>query len=481
LVVAVVAALGLFGAGLLFGNWLADHGPAVQAPERRVLFYRNPMNPAVTSPTPAKDEMGMDYIPVYESEEEAAAGVAVAPETANSLGVRTAAAERSEIARRIDSVGYVAWDEHRLSHIHLRAEGWIEQLRIHAAGEKVRRGEVLFHFYSPELVNAQEEFVLAREAKDARLLDLSRRRLGALGIPDAVIDALAAGGKVAQRLPVYAPQDGVVAELNAREGMFVARDSDVVTLVDLASVWVQVEVFEQQAAWVREGQRAEVRLAGLPGRVWQGRVDYLYPEVDPETRTLKVRLRFANPGAELKPNMYAAATIFAAPRVALNVPREAVIRTGEGARVILARKEGRFEPAAVEPGIESGDRVEILKGLQAGDQVVVSAQFLLDSEASLRAALRRMEAPEAATPKAAAATIHASGTVKRVDLTGRKLRLTHDPIAALGWPAMTMDFPVAPDVSLQGVAPGARVDFELVQKDPTTYEIRALRPAGGGR
>jgi Cu(I)/Ag(I) efflux system membrane fusion protein len=349
---------------------------------------------------------------------------------------------------------------------------------VHAAGEQVRKGDRLFQFYSPELVNAQEEFLQAFTARDTRLVELSRQRLAVLGVPRSVVESLERDGKVHQRLPIYATQDGVLADLNVREGMYVQRDMDVMTLADLASVWVLVDVFEQQVAWVREGQPAEVRLASVPDRQWQGRVEYIYPDVDPQTRTLRVRLRFANPGGELKPNMYAQATIQAEPRRAVSVPRDAVIRTEHGAHVILAQGEGRFQPAPIKPGIEAGDRVEVLEGVQEGDRVVVSAQFLIDSEASLRAALRRMTAPAPATEVAA---FEATGVINKVDESGRTLNLNHDPIPALGWPAMTMDFTVGDGVTLHGIAPGTRVEFQLRRVDPTSYEITALRTTGGAQ
>lgn len=488
-IIFVAAALALFAAGTMVGIGFAGRAATAPSQERRILFYRNPMNPAITSPTPAKDEMGMDYLPVYEGEEPEGEGeplVTVAPEIANNLGVRTEAAVRGELSRRVETVGYVGYDEHRMSHVHLRAEGWIEELHLHAAGERVHSGDLLFLFYSPELVTAQEEFVQAIEAQDRRLVDLSRRRLAVLGIPPSVIAEVEQSGQVRQRLPIYASQNGVVAELKVREGMFVGRDMEVMTLADLGSVWLLVDLFEQQAAWVREGRRAEVRLAAMPGRVWQGRVEYIYPDVDPQSRTLRVRLRFDNPGAELKPNMYAQATLFADPRPALSVPRDAVIRTGQGAHVIAALGEGRFRPVEVRTGIESGERVEILEGLREGDRVVVSAQFLIDSEASLRAALRRMTAPAAMQagtlqPAGGGDLFTATGTLNAVEPSSRKVNITHDPIPALGWPAMTMEFAVAQEVPLGEFKPGAHLEFELRRIDPVTYEVAALRAQGGGQ
>jgi Cu(I)/Ag(I) efflux system membrane fusion protein len=269
--------------------------------------------------------------------------------------------------------------------------------------------------------------------------------------------------------------------MNIREGMYVERDVDVMTLADLASVWVVVDVFEQQATWVGKGDKAEVRVTSIADRVWEGWVEYIYPDIDPKTRTLRVRLRFANAGIELKPNMYAQATLFTQPREALSVPRDAIIRSEAGERVIMSKGNGRFQPVTVRTGIESGERTEILEGLTDGDAVVVSAQFLIDSEASLKATLRRIVSPTLPlTSKPQMDLYEATGEVKSVDASAHKLTLTHEPIPALGWPAMTMDFIAAKEVALAALKPGMRVKFTLRKQDPVTYEITSLQQAGGG-
>ncbi|MGE0079668.1 MAG: efflux RND transporter periplasmic adaptor subunit [Thiohalomonadaceae bacterium] len=474
-----ILAVALFAGGLLAGRALApDHDQAVASGERKVLFYRNPMNPAITSPTPAKDEMGMDYIPVYEGEDEEARGdglprVTVAPEIANALGVRTAAAVRGELARPIDTVGYVAWDENRLSHVHVRVQGWIEDLAVRAVGDRVDAGDLLFRIYSPELVIAQDELLQARASGGRRVLvESSRKKLAALGVADSVIREVERAGRTLLKVPVYAAQTGVVTELNVREGVFVQPATDAVVLADLGSVWVLADVFERQAAWVAPGQRATITVPALPGREWTGVVEYIYPTLDPATRTLRLRLRFDNPDGALKPNMYARATVHAEPREALHIPREALIRTGSGERVVLARGDGRFQPVAVRSGFEAGERVTIEEGLAEGDRVVTSAQFLIDSESNLKATLQRMTAMEAEPLK----VVTAHGTIEEL-IGEHKLSMTHDPIAELGWPAMTMDFDVAADVDLSAFAPGTRVRFELHQLDQYRYRIANISKA----
>jgi len=354
------------------------------------------MDPGYRRDGPGKSPMGMDLVPVYADDGDGRT-VTIAPEIVQNLGVRTTRSERSRLWRGIDTVGYVDYDESKVSHIHLRTEGWLERLYVESEGERVSRGQRLFDLYAPELVNAQEEYVQALQLGNRDLAQASRERLKALGIPDDQIAKLKKTRRVQQTITLYAPQDGVVSTLPVREGMFVRPAMRVMSLADLSSVWLLAEVYERQADWVKVDQPAEVRLTYRPGQVWQGQVEYIYPSLDPKTRTLKVRLRFDNPEEALKPNMYANVRIFGGPREnIIVVPLEALIRTGRAERVIIALGEGRFEAREVQAGIESGEWVEILAGLDTGEEVVISGQFLIDSEASLKASLIRMSVPETA-------------------------------------------------------------------------------------
>jgi Cu(I)/Ag(I) efflux system membrane fusion protein len=352
--------------------------------------YVCPMHPNIVSKEPGTCPIcGMDLVSVEGGGE--AETVTVAPGIVNMLGVRTEQVKRRTLYRRIDSVGYVAFDENHIRSVSLRVEGWIERLNVKNVGTRVRRGEPLFEVYSPMLVNAQEEFVTALHAGSEDLVAASMGRLIALGLTQEQVRELERTQKVGQTVQFLAPQDGIVSELKVREGGFVMPAAPIVDLVDLSTVWLIVDVFERQADWVKVGNKAEAVLAFIPDKTWEGTVDYIYPSLDPKTRSLQVRIRFDNPDEALKPNMYADVKIFSSPkRDVLSVPREAVIRTGEGDRVILALGEGRFKPAAVRPGMETTDRIEILDGIEEGADVVVSSQFLIDSESSLRAALMRM-------------------------------------------------------------------------------------------
>lgn len=440
------------------------------ATERKILYYRHPHDPSITSEVPRQDEMGMAFVPIYES---GGVDVTIAPGVVQNMGVRTATVERDRLWRRIDTVGYVDFDEGRVSHVHLRTDGWIEQLAVKSEGERVRRGDTLFQLYSPTLVNAQEEYLQALSSNSSRLIEASRDRLRALGVSPDQIARLKTSRRVQQLLHVYAAQDGIVAKLNVREGMYVKPATEVMTLADLSSVWLLADVFEGQADWVRTGAPAEVRLPYLPGRVWEGEVEYIYPSLDAKTRTLKVRLRFDNPDEQLKPNMFADVTIYGGARSdILVVPREALIRTGKQDRVILARGEGRFLPREVTVGMQAGDWVEIMAGLREGDTVVTSGQFLIDSEASLKASILRLS-DACSKLEPGDELVMGTGVLRALMPEQHKLNMAHDPIEAIGWPSMVMDFEVRPDVSLEGLAPDDPVMFQL-EKGDNGYVIRAI-------
>jgi len=357
--------------------------------EKKILYWVAPMDANYRRDEPGKSPMGMDLVPVYD--EGAGLSVKISPAVENNMGVRTAVAEYNRLWRRVETVGYVDFDENRIAHIHLRTKGWIEKLLVKSEGERVTKGQLLFEVYSPELVNAEEEYLQALGSGSGRLIPASKERLIALGISERQIAKLRRTRKVEQYVQVYAPQNGIIDKLNVREGMFVMPSKEVMSLADLSSVWLLAEVFEKQADWIKAGQSADVKLSYLPGRTWEGKVEYIYPSLNAKTRTLKVRLRFDNVDESLKPNMFANVTIYSGPKSEIIIiPREALIRTGGDDRVILSTGKGRFRPRIVRAGIESGDWVEIVSGLDEGDVVVTSGQFLIDSEASLKASFQRM-------------------------------------------------------------------------------------------
>lgn len=463
---------------VLLTAYSATEVVAAEEKEKKVLYWVAPMDATYRRDEAGKSPMGMDLVPVYDDGGDGST-VKISPAVENNMGVRTAMVIRDKLWRRIDTVGYVDFDENKISHLHLRTKGWIEKLYVKSEGERVKKGQLLFEVYAPELVNAQEEYLQALRSNNRGLTSASRERLIALGISDSQIKTLNKIRRVGQYVKVYAKQNGIIAKLNIREGMFVVPQKQVMSLADLSSVWLLAEVFETQADWVRVGQSAEVTLSYLPGREWEGKVEYIYPSLDPKTRTLKVRLRFDNKDESLKPNMFAKVAIYGgAKREVLIIPREALIRSGNDQRVIISLGEGRFQARDVTAGIESGEFIEIIVGVSEGDKVVTSGQFLIDSEASLKASIARMSSKDDAKKEMdpdmnMSEKIMGNGTLNSVMPAHNMINMSHAPIAALDWPAMEMDFTVKNDVSLQGLNKGDKVEFEL-EKSDSGYVVKSI-------
>jgi Cu(I)/Ag(I) efflux system membrane fusion protein len=397
LVLALIAGL---LAGVIGTLFLAVDGQSTgetSEAERKPLYWVAPMDSDFRRDSPGKSPMGMDLVPVYaDGGSDAGPGtVRIAPEVVNNLGVRTAKVLRRPLYTEIRTVGYVQYDEDRLIHVHPRVEGWVEQLFVKAAGDPVARDQPLYALYSPQLVNAQEELLLALNRDNKRLVQAAEDRLRALQLPPGAIEDLKRDRVVKQTIVFRSPQNGVVVNLNIREGFFVMPSTTLMSIGSLDQVWVEAEVFERQAVLVEVGLPVVMTLEYLPGRVWRGTVDYVYPSLDEKTRTLRLRLRFPNEDGALRPNMFAQVVVqTGAGEDALVVPREALIRTGSQNRVVLALGGGRFKSVEVETGRLGREFAEILAGLEAGDTVVSSAQFLLDSESSKSSDFLRMQSRE---------------------------------------------------------------------------------------
>jgi Cu(I)/Ag(I) efflux system membrane fusion protein len=451
--------------------------------EKEILYWVAPMDPAFRRDEPGKSPMGMDLVPVYAEtngagDEEGSVHIGATVE--HNLGVRTSKAERRSLWRKVEATGYIGYDESRLSQINMRTEGWVQRLLVETEGERVKKGQLLFEFYSPQLVNAQKEYVQAKRRNDSRLLLAAEKKLLALGMANSGIQRLAKSGKVSDTVQVHAPQDGVITRLNIQEGIFIKPATEVMSLADLSSVWLQAGVFESQAEWVAQAQSAEARLSYMPGEVFNGRVDYVYPVLDPVTRTLQVRLRFDNPGERMKPNMYARVTIFGKSHPgALSIPREALIRGARFDRVVVSLGDGNYVVREVVSGIESGEWVEVVSGLDAGDEVVTSAQFLIDSEASLTGSIQRLDASGLMGRESNDGVVFASGIVEAIDAAARRIRVSHGPIEDLGWAAMTMEFDVLPGVDLGLIRIGQNIRFSLRPSEVGDYEIDIIHQGEG--
>lgn len=450
-----------------------DMSEAVEE-KKEPLYWVAPMDPNYRRDAPGKSPMGMDLIPVYEEEsmgaDESPGTVAISPDVVNNLGVRTAVAELQPIHTEIKTVGYVQYDEDKLVHIHPRLEGWIEKLYVKAAGDPVKRGQPLYTLYSPELVNAQEELVLALSRDNTRLIKAAEDRLKALQIASSTISQIKQSRQVQQALTFYAPQSGVVDNLNVREGFYVKPGVNLMSIGDLSTVWVEAEIFERQAEQVQTGHPVIMTLDYIPGREWLGKVDYIYPTLNDETRTVRVRLRFDNDDFALKPNMFAQVTIATGNnQQRLMIPSEALIRTGEQDRVVLALGEGKFKSIAVTAGYIGENSVEIISGLEPGEEVVSSAQFLLDSESSKTSDFKRMH-HDNDEPK----SVWVDAQITSVMSEHRMLTATHPAIREWDWPAMTMDFTVSEHVDMSPLKKGTRLHMEITKTGPNSYEITTV-------
>jgi len=486
----LIAALIFVVIGVGAGFFIARSLPSKTTTDSgdEILYWVAPMDTSYRRDEPGKSPMGMELIPVYKDDASGTGdgepALQLNPAIINNIGVRTAKVQRGKLYRMTDAVGFIEPDDDLLSVLHVRSEGWIEQLLTKTEGERVAKGDVLFNFYSPVIANAKTEYVQALRIGRADHIAAANERLISLGMDQDQINILRKTGKPKRLVDVRAQQDGVILDLNIREGAYVQPGMTVMSLADLNSVWVQVEIFEDQANWVKDGQRVIMRLPFIPGRVWEGRVDYVYPTVDEKSRTVRVRLEFDNSDQVLKPGMYTEISIHGEPLDrALSIPREALIRAGKSERVILALGQGRFRPAQVVSGMEAGNRVEILSGLTEGEEIVISSQFLIDSEASLVGSLLRMDTGSDAqmdspgpSDNIRPATIEAIGIVNSVMPGHRMINITHEPIDALNWPVMTMDFITTDDVDLANLVEGAAIRFSLMPHDDGSYMVTAISP-----
>lgn len=468
--VLVGAALGV-GAISLFESSTNEQVVAVSS-EKKPLYWVAPMDANYRRDKPGKSPMGMDLIPVYEqsggTEDNGPGAVFIAPHVINNQGVRTAPVEMKSMHSTISTVGYVQYDEDKLVHIHPRVEGWIEKLFVKATGNPVQKDQPLYSLYSPELVNAQEELLIALKRNNKALITGARERLKALQLPSAAIEELEKTNQVKQTVTFYAPQSGVVEELQIREGFYVNPSNTLMSIGQLEHIWVEAEVFERDAGRVTEGLPVSMTLDYLPGKEWSGIVDYVYPSLNIKTRTLRVRAKFDNPNGKLKPNMFAQVVIHAnGLGNALLVPKESVIRTGKQNRVVLALGEGQFKSIAVVIGRVDNDSIEILDGLTEDDVVVTSAQFLIDSESSKSSDFKRMSHEQVPT------SLWLEGKVNSVMIGHRMVNISHEPAEAWDWPEMTMDFTVATSVDIESLTPGQSLHFE-VSKVNDDYEVTAI-------
>ena len=454
-------------------------GDVDPATGKKILYYHDPMVPGNKFDRPAKSPfMDMMLVPVYADSDSDGSKVTVSSRIQQNLGVRTAAVVEGTLSPQITAVGNIAFNERDQAIVQARATGYVERLHVRATLDHVARGQPLAELYVPDWIAAQEEFLSVRRMQGtelAALVDGARQRMRQVGMSDAQIALVESSGRTQPRTTLIAPIGGVVTELMAREGMTVMAGATLFRINGLSSVWANAEVPESQSALVRPGAKVMAKSPAVPGATFDGKVQAIVPEVNLATRTLKARVELANPGGRLVPGMFVQMQ-FMDTRAdkALLVPTEAIIQTGKRTVAMLAEDNGRFRPVDVEIGIESGGQTEIKRGLHAGQRVVVSSQFLIDSEASLKGIEARLNV-ETKPSAASTAPLHA-GDAKVENIGRDAITLSHGPIPSLKWGDMTMDFKLPPRGLPRGLAVGDKVGFEFYLDADNLPQLTSITP-----
>lgn len=493
---AHVAAFVLGGAllgtgGYLLGRQSTAHGDpaspaeaATAASERKALYWHDPMVPGPRFDKPGKSPfMDMQLVPVY-ADDQGGSGVKVSPDVQQNLGIRTAVVARSEVATSLDAVGTVQFDERLTEAVQTRVNGYVERLLVRAPMEYVRRGQALATVFAPDWLGPQNEYLaLKRAGASEELVAAARERIRALSIPDALLVQSEASGVAQVRFTVTAPVGGVIAELGVREGVAVIPGTTLFRIAGMEKVWVVADVPEAQAMSLRRGQKARATLQVDASQSFEGQLQEILPQVSANSRTVQARFDVPNPSGRLLPGMLLRLQVSGPNTARLLVPTEAVIRTGTRAVVIAQKDNGTFEPREVSLGTDLGDQLEVLSGLQEGEKVVVSGQFLVDSEARLKSVLGSMAASSgqeavSGRPKEPEAgdTFTGQGKVEDVDSEG--VTISHGPVPALKWPSMTMGFGKAKPTDFPELKPGDDIQFEFKKGGPMGWELLSVQRAG---
>ncbi|MFT4654204.1 MAG: Cu(I)/Ag(I) efflux system membrane fusion protein [Kangiellaceae bacterium] len=485
LLVGVLATILYFNVAKIQSN--DQSGNSAHSPQP--LYWVAPMDANFKRDKPGKSPMGMDLVPVYASNQQSDSPgtISINPHVINNLGVRTGKAQIMSISEPITALGFVEYNQDAMVHIHPRVEGWVESLYVKAQGDYVEKGEPLYALYSPELVNAQEEYLLALTRSNKSLVVAAKSRLSALQMPIRAINELTKTRKIQQQVMFYAPQTGFIDNLNIREGFFVTPSKTLMSIGALDEVWVNTEVMARQSNIVQLDMPVSISLEYLPHESFSGKIDYIYPTLNPSTRTLRARVRVANPNYLLKPNMYAKVTIdttvYQAQNDLLVVPVQAVIRTGKQNRVVLALGEGKFKSVEVTLGQVFSQYIEITQGLEEFDEVVVSAQFLLDSQSSVNSDFMRLGSAQAqadvinkemSMQMDMSQSVWTHATIIEVMRDERKLTLEHGELSEWGMPSMTMDFMVVGNIDMSALRENMKVHVEIVKTDMPMFTVNAI-------
>ncbi|MCA6951199.1 efflux RND transporter periplasmic adaptor subunit [Pectobacterium polaris] len=462
-----LAILSAGGVGYLVGKQQTPLSPSAAEPERTVLYWYDPMVPDKRFDKPGKSPfMDMELVPRYADEAQDDGGITVSARQQQNLGVRTARAEMRELADRSTSYGTVTLNERGLHTLVAPSGGIVEKLTVSALQQQVKKGETLATLWNPTWAVAQREYLAVRQLGDDMLTQSARQRLTLLFMPEAIVRQIERSGKPQDRIAITAPEDGYVNKLEVRQGMQLSPAQPLFELASLNPVWVDVDYPEAQAAQLTIGSNISAASSAWPGKTFHGKVSELLPVLDSTTRTLKARVILDNPQQQLKPGMYLTVQLShtqAQPRLA--IPQEALLVSGSQNRVLLSDGNGHFTPRNVTAGASLGDWVEILDGLKAGDNVVTSGQFLIDSEASLRSALPQFDAETSDNPATSAAPVgyQTQGVIRAIN--GNQATIEHEAVPELNWSPMTMDFTLPPSGLPQGVGIGSTVRFQFNMDD----------------
>lgn len=469
---AAIALAILVGFGLGQITNAPKPAPAAQQ-DGRPLYWYDPMYPAQHFDKPGKSPfMDMQLQPKYAGEASASAGVQVDPAKVQNLGVRLATVERGTLPSGIAATGVIDFDERDVAVVQAKAAGFVQRVYGRAPGDVVGAGAPLADLLVPDWAGAQGEYLAVRRTGDAALIRAARQRLQLLGMAPALIDTIERSGQVRNVVTVATPMGGAIKTLGVRSGMAVTAGQTLAEVNGLTRVWLNAAVPEAMAGQVRLGETAAATLAAYPGEVFTGRVTAILPQAQAESRTLTARIELPNSRGRLRPGMFAKVQFGGLPQPALLLPSESVIRTGKRTLVMLAQSGGRFRPAEIQTGREADGRTEVLAGLSEGEEVVASGQFLLDSEANL-SGLQARPISKTKPAVAAPALYETRGRVEQI--TPTTVTLSHEPVPAIGWPAMTMQFRLADPALARGIKAGDRVTFAFDQP-PAGPTVRRMTP-----
>lgn len=460
------------------GDSMVAKASIAKAPDaNEPKYWVAPMDPNYRRDGPGKSPMGMDLVPVYEdSGEQLPAGtVKINPAVVHNLGVRTALVEHDSLDENISTIATVKFDERQLQVVHSRVSGWIKSLTVRADGDEVERYQRLYDIYSPELIAAQEELLIALNAGESGMRAASIEKLKNLGVSQGSINHLIKNRKIISNITVYAPASGVVSDLGVGQGAYVTPNTRIMSISGMDPIWVEGEVFESDLHKLRLGAEVAVSSESIPGRSWLGSIDYIHPQIDAKSRTAKIRVIIKNPDKSLLANMYVRILInTSSPDKTLAVAQEAVIRTGSMERVVLVTAEGNYKSVKVRTGRRASKKVEILEGLEEGDKVVISAQFLIDSESSISSDFMRMTALEE-EPETAWAT----GTIEDIYDDEGVMLINHEPVPEWQWPSMQMEFSYTPETNIEQLKSGSPIRFNMRKLDSGEILIEAIEPQSG--